>query len=108
MRPPVIESCVGECGKTGPVRPGHPALEGYLCPECRRATRLPHGMGAESFDIGVGEHPRPLAHLAADAQPDGEAFDPAGVAANQPGYVGGAMQGVTAHAWNSITATCSS
>lgn len=30
-----IESCIGGCGAEGPVVPRHPAVEGYLCDECR-------------------------------------------------------------------------
>lgn len=35
MSDPEINVCVGGCGKTGPVPPGHPALTNYWCPECK-------------------------------------------------------------------------
>lgn len=31
----IVESCIGGCGATGPVPPGHPRIAAYLCPACR-------------------------------------------------------------------------
>lgn len=31
----IIESCIGNCGREGPVVRRHPGVEGFLCDDCR-------------------------------------------------------------------------
>lgn len=66
-----INVCVGGCGKTGPVPPGHPMLVNFWCPECKERVMREKQQSLIACDrCGIGYPGREIANVGSMDEPE--------------------------------------